>query len=229
MAIIKKYRSEVRSIDNPLPEIFTVLFKSLEKKFSFKPGQYLHLAIDEYNPSLPWPDSRCFSMQSSPSEDEIRITFSLKGNFTGRMSRELSPGKIVYLKMPYGDFLTRPHSEDNCVFIAGGTGITPFLSLFTHESFSAFKKPRLYFGVRNESYNIYSGDIKRSGEINSGFECFTVKEDIEGILNIEKIFGDNGLSAVYFVSGPPVMIKKFREYLLTHGVTDSNIVTDDWE
>ncbi len=139
MAIIKKYRSETVSIQNFAENIITALFRSAEKSYSFKPGQYLHLAIDGYNLSLPWPDSRYFSMQSSPSARDIKITFSIKGAFTKRMAEELKPGRILYLKLPYGNFLSKLNTIENCVFISGGTGITPFLSLFTDKQFGSYK------------------------------------------------------------------------------------------
>ncbi len=229
MAIVKKYRSKIIDIQNPISGIFVVKFKSLEKNYKFKPGQYLHLAIDEYNPSTQWPESRCFSMESSPSEEFIKITYAVKGAFTGRMARELKTGGEVYLKLPYGDFIVNPHSKENCVFIAGGTGITPFLSLFNDISFKAYSNPRLYLGFRNNGFNIYNDELQNAEKINPGFKITVFYEDADGVINIEKIFKENGSSPVYFISGPPVMIKSFKEFLKNNGVMDVNIRTDDWE
>ena len=75
MAIIKKYKSVVTDIQNPLKDIYVVLFKSMDKPFKYLPGQFLHLALDEYNPSCQWPDSRCFSMQSNENDEVVKITF----------------------------------------------------------------------------------------------------------------------------------------------------------
>ena len=75
--IVKKYRSEVVSVDNPVAGIRTVALRPLEKAYKYNPGQFLHLALDEYDPARPWPESRCFSMQSSPDRETIKITFLL--------------------------------------------------------------------------------------------------------------------------------------------------------
>ena len=154
MALIRKYRSRVVSVEQPLEAIYVVVFESLEKNYKFKQGQFLHLALDPYDPTKAWPDSRCFSIQSPPEESFIKITFSKKGKYTERMSRELSQGKEVTLKLPFGDLFQKPHEKENCVFIAGGTGITPFLSLFNDYSFVDYKNVNLYFGVRNSSSHI---------------------------------------------------------------------------
>ena len=154
--LVKKYRSELISINNPLKDIYTLEFKSPDGKFKFYPGQFLHLAIDsEYDGSSQWPESRCFSMQSNPNDGTIKITYAVKGKFTSAMEQKLRVGSEVWLKMPYGDLFTRNHNKRNTVFIAGGTGITPFLSLFTHDLFKEYTNPKIYLGFKSKKYNIY--------------------------------------------------------------------------
>ena len=149
--VVKKYLSQIISINNPLHDLYTIEFKSLDSKYKYSPGQFLHLAIDtEYDNTNQWPDSRCFSMQSNPDEETIRITYAVKGRFTKQMEQQLRVGSEVWLKLPYGDLFTQPHNKINTVFIAGGTGITPFLSLFTHRSFKEYINPHIYLGFRSK-------------------------------------------------------------------------------
>ncbi|MCK6615667.1 MAG: FAD-dependent oxidoreductase [Ignavibacteriaceae bacterium] len=225
MAIVKKYLSEVVSILNPFEGLYTVTFKS-RNKFRYLPGQFLHLALDEYDGAGQWPESRCFSMQSSPDEELIKITYAVKGRFTERMQRELHPGKEVWLKLPFGDLFQRDHSKENCVFIAGGTGITPFLSLFVHSSFAEFINPKLYLGFRAEHFNLYSEELNRSTNRSNKIKIFY--ENVDGMLDINTIYKENG-SAIYYLSGPPLMLKNFKTELTKFGVQEKNIVTDDWE
>jgi NAD(P)H-flavin reductase len=238
MSIIKKYKSKVEKITNPIPGIYTISFSS-DKKFIYNPGQFLHLSLDEYDGAGQWPESRCFSMQSSPNEETLKITFAVKGNFTKRMSQELHGGKVLWLKMPYGDIFQRNHDKNNCVFIAGGTGVTPFLSLFTHESFKEYINPRIYFGFRTKEYNIYNDELnvmQKISEIHTNsyhsqetkFVEFAY-EDTDGLIDINKIFSKCGVHSTYFISGPPVMIKSFKKFLLDKAVLENNIITDDWE
>ncbi|MDQ1265264.1 MAG: propane monooxygenase reductase component [Bacteroidota bacterium] len=229
MPNIRKYKSEVISVANPIEGIITAEFRSLGQKYKFLPGQFLHLTLEDYDPSSQWPESRCFSMQSPPSAENIKLTFSTAGRYTKRMEKELVVGKTLWLKLPYGEFFQVPHKKDKCVFIAGGTGITPYLSLFQDLSFTEYSKPVLYFGARSAEYNIYSEDLQKSSEINSSFECRYVYENIDGMLNIEKIFVENGREATYFISGPPALISNFKKYLLDLAVPKSNIRTDEWE
>lgn len=230
MAIIRKYKSKVEQIINPFTDIYTVTFSS-DKKFQYNPGQFLHLAIDEYDGVGQWPESRCFSMQSSPTEETLKITFAVKGNFTNRMKNELHEGKEIWLKLPYGELFTQPHNKVNTVFIAGGTGITPFLSLFTHESFNEYTNPRIYLGFRSKEYNIYENELReiRNNSCNSNNLLKVYYEDKNGIIDIKTILEENGTNSDYFISGPPIMIKSFKSLLINNGLPEQKVRTDEWE
>ncbi|MBN1531198.1 MAG: FAD-dependent oxidoreductase [Spirochaetes bacterium] len=230
MAIVKKYRSEVAAIENPVADIYMVSLRSLEKRYKYSPGQFLHLALDGYDPSFPWPESRCFSMQSHQEEEMLKITFAVKGAFTGRMARELAAGREVWVKLPYGELFSREHRRENTVFIAGGTGITPFLSIFTSPAFGEYRNPRLHFGYRDDRYHsLYRDELDAARRINPTFTVEAVDQETEGMLDIAKIYGAHGNDPAYFISGPPAMIKSFKEYLLARGVPETEIRTDDWE
>ena len=231
--LAKKYKSVIKSISNPFKEIYTLEFESLGRSFKYHPGQFLHLAIDkDYDGIGQWPESRCFSMQSNPTEDTIRITYAVKGEFTRQMEETLKVGSEVWLKLPYGDLFQQPHNKENTVFIAGGTGITPYLSLFTNDSFKEYFNPQIYLGFRSKAYNIYENELN----IIQSEDGFTLSKNIkifyqdsDGLIDIDQIFSENKICSNYFISGPPVMINSFKKSLVDKGVPEVNILTDDWE
>src|SRR3984893_12611617 len=66
----------------------------------FRAGQFLHLALDPYDPSGFWPESRVSSTASPPAQrDLVRITYAVHGGFTARMEKELTEGKEAWIKM----------------------------------------------------------------------------------------------------------------------------------
>jgi NAD(P)H-flavin reductase len=230
--LAKKYKSELISILNPFAGIYTLEFRPFDGKYKYHPGQFLHLSIEhDYDGSSQWPDSRCFSMQSNPDDETIKITYSVKGDFTKQMEQQLKVGTEVWLKLPYGDLFTQPHNKTNTVFIAGGTGITPFLSLFTHESFAEYINPHIYLGFRSKEFNIYTAELNSVKLCDSSVQlCVTqFYQDIGGIIDIQNIYNENGPESDYFISGPPAMIKIFKATLIENGVPASNVLTDDWE
>lgn len=225
--MVRKQAAEVVYSTQKIEGIYTLELKSLGRQFQYQPGQFLHLALDDYDPSSNWPESRCFSMQSSPNENTIRITYSVVGNFTKRMADELKIGSKVMLKLPFGDLFSKEHHKHKSVFIAGGTGITPFLSLFTDPSFNEYTNPRIYLGFRSKELNIYNEELCRTNNTSKTIKFFY--QDTDGIIDINQIVSDNNLSSSYFISGPQLMIKSFKNSLMNMGVSENNILTDDWE
>lgn len=222
----KKYKSKVISIKNPLKGLYELEFASLKGKYKYHPGQFLHIAFDEdYDGTGQWPESRCFSMQSNCEEKTLRITYTVKGEFTRLMEKTLKPGLEVWLKLPYGDIFSKPHDKANTVFIAGGTGITPFLSLFSHSSFQEYMEPNIYLGFRSKKHNIYQKELRMLED--KAIKIFY--QDIDGVIDIHRIINENGTNSTYFISGPPEMIKVFRQTLIEKGVISENVLTDDWE
>jgi NAD(P)H-flavin reductase len=223
--MVKKYNSEIVSIGNPLPDIYTVEFQSLSGKYRYYPGQFLHLALDEdYEGYGQWPDSRCFSIQNPPEGNVVKITFSVKGKFTTQMKESFSPGRKVWLKMPYGELFTQPHHKENTVFIAGGTGVTPYLSLFGHSWFKDYTKPKVYLGFRTKAHNIYRKELNHIPDD----KLRIYYEDINGRINPLDIINENPNFSSVFISGPPDMIAFYKESLAEVGVSKDLIFTDDW-
>lgn len=226
--LARKYYSEIKSIENSIEGIYTLEFISLERPYKFCPGQFLHIAIDnEYDGIGQWPESRCFSMQSNPNEKTLKITYAVKGRFTKLMEQILKVGSKVWLKLPFGELFTQIHNKTNTVFIAGGTGVTPYLSLFTNVSFQEYVNPRIYLGFKSEAYNIYKNELTDICNKNTKIKIFY--ENKEGLIDINKVYDECGHESSYFISGPPVMIKIFKNKLSELGVIAINILTDDWE
>lgn len=76
--------------------------------------------------------SRCFSIASAPSDDG-RIELTLRVRPDGAVSRwvghEASPGDVVVLGEPQGDFVLPEPAPDRVLLVSGGTGITPCASI----------------------------------------------------------------------------------------------------
>ena len=227
MAIVKKYSARVTNVVKHTEDVYSLDLQSEGPPFRFYPGQFLHLTLDEYDPSNGWPDSRCFSIQTPPGSELLRITYAVKGKFTLRMETELRSGSPVTLKLLYGELFTQQHDKDGAVFVSGGTGITPYLSLFNDVSFKEYNKPALYAGFRNRAMNFYGPELEKAKEINPSFTVHFYYEDEAGLINPEEVFKGSGQT--FFISGPPAMIGFFKTELQAKGVDLAQIKTDDWE
>lgn len=242
MAIVRKIPARVIEIVKRTGSVCSYILKPMKKCPNFKPGQFLHLAIDEYDPSFHWPESRVFSIANSPTRREkIRVTFSVKGKFTRRMFNEVKTGDVLWLKLPYGRFLF-PDDGTDIVLIAGGTGITPFVS-FLEYALDKEKNTeiKLYYGVRSPEYLIFDSLLENCEKKlkNFKYRIFIERNTSQiffsnvtkGWLSIKTIIEETkvNLNNIYYLSGPPQMILSFTEKLIENGILENKIMIDEWE
>jgi ferredoxin-NADP reductase len=214
----------------------------------FRPGQFLHLTVDEYDPAGFWPESRVFSIASSPLDRKLlRICYAVKGRYTARMEQILKAGGEVWVKLPYGDFVIR--EQEDAVLIAGGTGISAFTAFI--EALPAGRERPLWlvYGARNGGLFLFHEAILKQVARVPAFKAifFIESPDPErditlglSAANVEAIPGRIQLEAVwnripevrrkvFYLSGPPVMLKELSAGLKERMVVPDNIRIDAWE
>ena len=237
-----KLPAEVKNLIHHADGVKSFIVKPLKPCPNFKPGQFLHLAMDEYEPSFHWPESRVFSIANSPTRrDKLRITFSVKGKFTERMYSDVKTGDVLWLKLPYGSF-SFPDIESEIVLIAGGTGITPFVSFLEYAiDKKTNTKISLYYGVKSPEYLIFDSLLNECKSALKYFKCHIFFEtnvnrntfDIisKGMLSIQTILYDTNVdgNAIYYISGPQQMILSFMKKLMKAGILENKIIIDAWE
>jgi len=101
MAAAQKLACVVEEILDHGEHVYTLVLRPERPAPRFRAGQFLHFALDPYDPTGFWPESRVFSIASSPESRElVRITYAVHGAFTARMEREIKRGARVWIKLP---------------------------------------------------------------------------------------------------------------------------------
>ncbi len=202
----------------------------------FLPGQFLHLALDEYNPGDFWPESRVFSIASvSDDRRQLHITYAVKGRFTARMETELHSGSEVWVKLPYGEFIVDASSE-TCL-LAGGTGITAFTAFLSILKEDQPNSVTLFYGARCPDLLIYRSQVEAAAAACPKLRpIFMVEEGqapgcLPGQIELEQVFQSlpEPMSVTYYLSGPPAMLKTLSMGLVERGVDSKRIRMDAWE
>jgi ferredoxin-NADP reductase len=99
-----------------------------------KPGQFASIRImryDEAGNELGFSEPHPFTLSCAPHEDTLRMTIKAVGAFTKAIPA-LKPGTKIQCSAPYGLFCTDIEAHSEVALIAGGVGITPFLSVLRH-------------------------------------------------------------------------------------------------
>ena len=68
MAVVRKIACAVAKVTDHGERVYTVELETATPVPRFTPGQFLHLALDDYEPGGFWPESRVFSIASSPRQ-----------------------------------------------------------------------------------------------------------------------------------------------------------------
>lgn len=145
--------AQVQDIITETADTKTFVLKPTNRWTGFEAGQHVNLSVDIDGVRY----TRTFSLSSTPARwiADGTITLTIKrlpgGLVTNWMHDNLKPGTVLGLSKAFGDFL-EPQAVEPLLFIAGGSGITPILSLLETLEKNHYRAPvaLLYF-VRTQA------------------------------------------------------------------------------
>ena len=192
------------------------------------PGQFMFLKLirpgrrSELHP---------FTISASPlNEKQLQATIKQSGNFTNSID-QTKPGDVGKIEAPFGRFSYVYHDPAKILFIAGGVGITPIMSMVrclrdTHDKRSVC----LLYGNNTEKDIIFQQEIDALPEqFKTVHVLANAGEDWQGEQGyitadlIKKHAGDMINDAHVYLCGPPVMMDKVISALQGLGVDDKRI------
>jgi ring-1,2-phenylacetyl-CoA epoxidase subunit PaaE len=226
--------ADAKSIRFELPE-------ELRQEFSFKPGQHLTLKADIQGEDI----RRTYSLCVAPQDGELKVTVKRIGGgvFSNWANDNLKPGNELEVMAPHGSFTWNfdPAASNHYAGFAGGSGITPILSLLKTalitEPESRFT---LFYGNRDSSSVIFLEELAQlKNRFMNRFQVhhFLAEEaeDIDlfnGLLDRTKcdlILGslvEPQEITAFFICGPGPMMDAAEEALQSVGVAHDKILVE---
>jgi propane monooxygenase reductase subunit len=201
-----------------------------DEPFEFKPGQYVDIAIpgDEQH-------HRSFSMantSTSPDELEFMIKLYPGGRFSGLLADgAVKPGDELRVTGPYGVFTLRSSSSRRLLFIGGGAGMAPILSLLRSLAETGSERDAIYYyGARTEADLFHLDEI---GALPARFVPALSENSDNGWAGesglitdvIDRLEGDVSEVDAY-ICGPPPMVEAAIALLEARGVPEAHIYFD---
>ncbi len=195
----------------------------------FFPGQYMDIAV-------PGTDQvRSFSMANTSSRDGL-LEFVIKvypdGLFSHFLDTRLQPGDRLELTGPFGVFTLREGEED-LVFIGGGAGMAPILSLLRSMAERGIRrKATFFYGARGRRDLCFEDELRAIAARLPDFAYIPAlsHEDWDGetglITDVVKRLAGDIAGAHAYVCGPPPMVEAAIPLLRTLGVQEKRIYYD---
>lgn len=204
----------------------------------FKPGQYLTIRVPHPNTGT---TMRNYSISNMPGEDHFRISVKreLEGFASNILHHQIKEGDILEVAPPCGEFiLDNSKSETHpLVFLSGGIGITPILSMLLN-SVQQYPQRPIYFihGALNGQTHAFRklvndlGDQYPAIKIHYRYSEATAEDRIsrphhsEGFIDaalLEELLPNH--DADYYFCGPKPFMAHIYQHLLTWGIPESQI------
>jgi len=127
-----------------------------------------------------------FSITSSPGERALMITVKAVGDYT-RALRRLEVGAEAVVEGPYGSFSHQNVARDRQVWIAGGIGVTPFLSMARGLRDHDRLEVDFYYCVEREQEAHFFDELRAIAARRPGFRVAVVPRERDGLLSVERL------------------------------------------
>ena len=205
------------------------------QEIKFFPGQYVDITIPGTD------ETRSFSMANTSSRDSGQLEFVIKvypdGLFSHFLDATLAVGDRLHLTGPFGVFTLREGYDGDLIFVGGGAGLAPILSLLRSMAERGIqRRATFYYGARSRRDLCFEPELRALEAALPGFRYVpALSEPAAGdgwdgeiglITDVVKRHEDNLKGTHAYVCGPPPMVEAAMPLLGALGVEEKRIYYD---
>ncbi len=204
------------------------------QEIKFFPGQYVDIAIPGTEAT------RSFSMANTSSRDSGQLEFVIKvypdGLFSHFLDTQLAVGDRLNLTGPFGVFTLREGHDTDLIFVGGGAGMAPILSLLRSMAERGIeRKVTYYYGARRRQDLCFESELRELEKTLPAFRYVpalseSADDDWDGevglITDVVQRYEADLKSAHAYVCGPPPMVEAAMPLLTRLGVPEKHVYYD---
>ncbi len=208
----KKYKYIVSEVLDLGENIIEVRLKPAGDKIDFVSGQFAFISFLDKNIGK---ESHPFSFSSKQDDEIISFTVKNLGDYTSKI-KNLQKGTVALIEGPFGKFSYREAVNKKQIWIAGGIGITPFLSMAKSIAIESEYEIDLYYCVRDQKEAVYLQELLNLE--NPKVKIISHFSDEVGFINSDFIKEQSGLEEKsIFICSPMPMIKSLKNQFKKEG------------
>jgi ferredoxin-NADP reductase len=232
-------RYVVKSVDKLTANSVCVTLDRISSgTLEFNPGQYVTLGFKRFGRLSP---VRCFSIVSSPKNGKtLQLAMRVNGKYTSTLA-QLQPGTEAIIQGPFGEFIVDSAYDNRIVMLAGGIGITPFISMIRHASETNSPIPiSLLYSVQTQNDVPFLDELilhsKRNPRFNFAvFVTDGILDKLNGInaykgriveSHISQAVSNKFNKYTFFICGPAAFGAAMVEFLENNNTEQDRIVTE---
>jgi ferredoxin-NADP reductase len=210
-------------------------------RFDFKPGQSADLTLSNPPETDAEGNTRTFSIASPPFENQLMFTTRMRDTAFKRSLKKVPLSTEVKIDPPMGSFTMHKNSAKAAVFLAGGIGITPFLSIARQADHDRLShKLHLFYSNRRPEDAPFLDVLQMLERTNPNFQLVCTMTEMSKSKKAWK--GETGQireemlsrhlatlqGPIYYIAGPPAMVAGLRKMLVAASVDEDDIRTEDF-
>jgi ferredoxin-NADP reductase len=209
--------------------------------WTFKAGQFIDMTLLDPSETDSEGNTRGFSIASGPHEEMLMVATRIRDTAFKRVLKSMSIGTAVKIEGPSGD-LTLPNNSKRAVaLLAGGIGITPFRSMLVRAAKE--KLPHrifLFYSNRRPEDAPFLEELQTLERANPNYKLIASMTEMKksqrpwngetGLINQEMLTRHlkGAGTPIYYIAGPPAMVKGLHEMLNKAGVDDDDIRAEEF-
>ncbi len=209
--------------------------------WTFKAGQAVDVTLLEPPESDGEGNTRAFSIASAPREESLMVATRMRDTAFKRVLSAMPSGTKVKVEGPFGNLTLHSNVARAAVILAGGIGITPFRSMIFHAAHE--KLPHrifLFYSNRRPEDAAFLEELQTLEEQNQNYRFIPTMTGMEkshrawngetGKINKQMLarHSKDAQSPIYYIAGPPGMVKGLHTMLNESGVDDDDIRAEEF-
>lgn len=211
------------------------------QNFEFRAGQTADLTLLHPTETDESGNTRTFSIASPPSENALLFATRLRQSAFKRSLRNCTIGTKMKLEGPAGSFTLHKNVAKPAIFLAGGIGITPFMSMIADSDLQKTgHRIHLFYSNRRPEDTAFLDQLEDVARRNANFRFIATMTEMgksKQQWNGERGFIDAQMlkrhlpdhnGGIYYIAGPPAMVAAMREMLIKAGVDEDDIRAEDF-
>lgn len=207
----------------------------------FKAGQYLDMTLLDPLETDSEGNVRSFSIASAPHEETLMVATRMRDTAFKRALRTMPCGTHVKVEGPFGNLILQNDSTRTVVLVAGGIGITPFRSI-VHSAARAKLPNRLvlFYSNKRPEDAPFLTELHSLQRDNPNYKLVATMTEMEkshlpwdgetALISQEMLarYLQKTESPIYYVAGPPAMVKGLSEMLKQVGMNQDDIRAEEF-
>ena len=209
--------------------------------FEFRAGQAIDLTLIDPRETDAEGDVRTFTIASAPFEEHLMIATRMRNTAFKRVLRDAPVGLEVKVEGPSGSFNLHKNATKPAVFLAGGIGITPFLSIVRQSARDGLRRSLyLFYSNRRPEDTAFLGALEAACRGDAGCHLIPTMTGMDH--SRQRWGGETGFidremllrhlpdlqGPIYYLAGPPAMVIAMRRMLASAAVDEDDIRTEEF-